>query len=226
MASAESLNQDVEVKGEVDQSTPARIVEQTQQLSLDDFLSVAPAASPDSPERTYDDLREYELDDQEYTIEQGSGPGSDSSGSGDLSEEAEEEDLEEVLIRLGRPLSDTWVTTTFGVESTSLYQQSLQHPLPPLPPLPLPPTFKMPNPNVPKPGPAKLPPKAGLAEWLSEAKQCHYLPETVMKQLCEMVKECLMEGEYCIVAIVSDLLLISFYRVEYPTRLHTSHDLR
>ncbi|TVY81256.1 Serine/threonine-protein phosphatase ppe1 [Lachnellula suecica] len=51
----------------------------------------------------------------------------------------------------------------------------------------------MPAPNVPKPGPAVLGPRAGLPEWLEEAKQCHYLPETVMKQLCEMVKECLME---------------------------------
>jgi serine/threonine-protein phosphatase PP1-1 len=51
------------------------------------------------------------------------------------------------------------------------------------------------NPKVPKPGPAKLTPRAGLEEWLAEAKQCHYLPEAVMKQLCEMVKECLMEGE-------------------------------
>lgn len=47
--------------------------------------------------------------------------------------------------------------------------------------------------NVPKPGPANLRPGAGLDEWLEEAKQCHYLPEPVMKQLCEMVKEVLME---------------------------------
>jgi len=47
--------------------------------------------------------------------------------------------------------------------------------------------------NVPKPGPANLRPGAGLDEWLEEAKQCHYLPEHVMKQLCEMVKEVLME---------------------------------
>ncbi|KAH8878641.1 protein phosphatase 2A [Thozetella sp. PMI_491] len=47
--------------------------------------------------------------------------------------------------------------------------------------------------TVPKPGPAKLRPGAGLDEWLEEAKQCHYLPEPVMKQLCEMVKEVLME---------------------------------
>jgi len=47
--------------------------------------------------------------------------------------------------------------------------------------------------SIPKPGPAKLRPGAGLDEWLEEAKQCHYLPEHVMKQLCEMVKEVLME---------------------------------
>ncbi|CAK7206496.1 sporulation-induced protein [Sporothrix eucalyptigena] len=47
--------------------------------------------------------------------------------------------------------------------------------------------------DVPRPGPAKLTPGAGLDEWLEEAKQCHYLPEAVMKQLCEMVKEVLME---------------------------------
>jgi hypothetical protein len=48
--------------------------------------------------------------------------------------------------------------------------------------------------KVPKPGPAKLSPKSGLDEWLEQAKLCRYLPENVMKQLCEMVKECLMEG--------------------------------
>jgi serine/threonine-protein phosphatase PP1-1 len=48
--------------------------------------------------------------------------------------------------------------------------------------------------SVPKPGPANLRPGAGLDEWLEEAKQCHYLPEPVMKQLCEIVKEVLMEG--------------------------------
>lgn len=61
-------------------------------------------------------------------------------------------------------------------------------------PLPRPRTSKMPNPSVPKPGPANLTKNAGLEQWLEEAKQCHYLPEAVMKQLCEMVKECLMEG--------------------------------
>jgi len=49
--------------------------------------------------------------------------------------------------------------------------------------------------KVPKPGPAKLTARAGLDEWLEQAKQCKYLPESAMKQLCEMVKECLMEGK-------------------------------
>ncbi|RDA83539.1 hypothetical protein CP532_4476 [Ophiocordyceps camponoti-leonardi (nom. inval.)] len=46
---------------------------------------------------------------------------------------------------------------------------------------------------VPRPGPANLSPNAGLDEWLEEAKQCHYLPERAMKELCEKVKEILME---------------------------------
>lgn len=50
--------------------------------------------------------------------------------------------------------------------------------------------------TVPRPGPARLTPGAGLDEWLEEAKQCHYLPEYAMKQLCEYVKECLMEGQF------------------------------
>jgi hypothetical protein len=55
---------------------------------------------------------------------------------------------------------------------------------------------KMSKSTVPKPGPARLTKSAGLEEWLEEAKQCHYLPESVMKQLCEIVKECLMEGRF------------------------------
>lgn len=52
-----------------------------------------------------------------------------------------------------------------------------------------------PKSNVPLPGPAQLSQGAGLDEWLEQAKLCRYLPEAAMKQLCEMVKECLMEGE-------------------------------
>ena len=48
--------------------------------------------------------------------------------------------------------------------------------------------------TIPRPGPANLGPNAGLDEWLEEAKQCHYLPERAMKELCEKVKEILMEG--------------------------------
>ncbi|TQN73276.1 Serine/threonine-protein phosphatase SIT4 [Colletotrichum shisoi] len=47
--------------------------------------------------------------------------------------------------------------------------------------------------HIPRPGPANLSPNAGLDEWLEEAKQCHYLPERAMKELCELVKEVLME---------------------------------
>lgn len=49
--------------------------------------------------------------------------------------------------------------------------------------------------GIPRPGPASLSPNSGLDEWLEEAKQCHYLPERVMKELCEKVKEILMEGQ-------------------------------
>lgn len=49
--------------------------------------------------------------------------------------------------------------------------------------------------DVPQPGPARLSKGAGPDEWLESAKQCKYLPEADMKKLCEIVKECLMEGE-------------------------------
>jgi len=49
--------------------------------------------------------------------------------------------------------------------------------------------------DVPQPGPARLAKGAGPDEWLEQAKQCKYLPEADMKRLCEIVKECLMEGE-------------------------------
>ena len=77
-----------------------------------------------------------------------------------------------------------------AASKSSPYSSSSCYKPRPLPPLPK----KMPGPNVPKPGPAKLTKNADLAEWLEEAKQCHYLPENVMKQLCEVVKEQLMEG--------------------------------
>jgi hypothetical protein len=50
--------------------------------------------------------------------------------------------------------------------------------------------------DVPQPGPARLSKGAGPDEWLEQAKQCKYLPEAEMKRLCEIVKECLMEGKF------------------------------
>ncbi|WPH04472.1 Hypothetical protein R9X50_00736300 [Acrodontium crateriforme] len=49
------------------------------------------------------------------------------------------------------------------------------------------------DPDVPQPGPAQLSSHAGPDEWLEQAKRCRYLPESDMKRLCEIVKECLME---------------------------------
>lgn len=49
--------------------------------------------------------------------------------------------------------------------------------------------------KVPQPGPAKLKRNAGPDEWLEAAKDCKYLSEAHMKQLCEMVKEFMMEGK-------------------------------
>ena len=49
-------------------------------------------------------------------------------------------------------------------------------------------------PSVPQPGPARLKRSAGPDEWLDAAKNCKYLSEHHMKQLCEIVKEFMMEG--------------------------------
>ncbi|EEQ30143.1 sporulation-induced protein [Microsporum canis] len=49
------------------------------------------------------------------------------------------------------------------------------------------------DPSVPQPGPARLKPNAGPDEWLEAAKNCKYLSEHHMKQLCEVVKEYMME---------------------------------
>ena len=51
-------------------------------------------------------------------------------------------------------------------------------------------------PSVPRPGPARLKRNAGLDQWLEAAKNCKYLSEPHMNELCEKVKELLMEGLY------------------------------
>ena len=48
--------------------------------------------------------------------------------------------------------------------------------------------------KLPRPGPAKLSKNAGVDEWLKCAFNNQYLPEPVMKKLCEICKEYLMEG--------------------------------
>lgn len=53
----------------------------------------------------------------------------------------------------------------------------------------------MPESKIPQPGPAKLRRNAGPDEWLEAAKDCKYLSEPHMKQLCEIVKEYMMEGQ-------------------------------
>lgn len=50
-------------------------------------------------------------------------------------------------------------------------------------------------PPVPQPGPARLKRSAGPDEWLEAARNCKYLSEHHMKQLCEIVKEFMMEGQ-------------------------------
>jgi hypothetical protein len=153
---------------------------------------------PSSP--THEDLSKYELGDPNFEGEEAdwSTTTTDSSSSGS-SEGDEEGGIECDLsskrfssLGLGVSVVDHSDSTSSPYSTSPEYKP---RPLPPLPvlrnPQPLP---KMPGPNVPKPGPAKLSRNAGPEEWLEEAKQCHYLPEFVMKQLCEIVKEHLMEG--------------------------------
>ena len=50
--------------------------------------------------------------------------------------------------------------------------------------------------HIPQPGPTSLKRNAGPDEWFEAAKDCKYLSEHHMKQLCELVKEYMMEGLY------------------------------
>ena len=70
--------------------------------------------------------------------------------------------------------------------------------------------------DVPQPGPARLSKGAGPDEWLEQAKTCKYLPEADMKRLCEIVKECLMEGECSFRGPYQASL-----RIRSTTRVHT-----
>ena len=58
----------------------------------------------------------------------------------------------------------------------------------------------MSNIKVPQPGPAMLTKNSGPDEWLKAALNNQYLPEAIMKKLCEICKELLMEGTFYDVA--------------------------
>lgn len=70
----------------------------------------------------------------------------------------------------------------------------LQHPQPLQSPITK--HIAMTDKTIPAPGPAKLKRNAGPDEWLEAAKNCKYLSEHHMKQLCDIVKEFMMEGLY------------------------------
>lgn len=63
------------------------------------------------------------------------------------------------------------------------------------------PSRKMPDKKIPQPGPAKLTVHSGPDEWLQCALRNQHLPEHVMKRLCEMCKELLMEGKFTLVSL-------------------------
>ena len=78
--------------------------------------------------------------------------------------------------------------------------------------------------KVPKPGPAKLSKNADVDEWLEKAMQNKYLPEPVMKKLCEICKEYLMEGMCWSELDLNFAHQLS--RVKYPTSVHSGNSLR
>lgn len=83
--------------------------------------------------------------------------------------------------------------------------------------------------DVPQPGPAKLTPNAGPDEWLEQAKLCRYLPEADMKRLCEIVKECLMEGktDRSLSCFILNPCHATTYRARTPnTALRVKHTTR
>ena len=80
-------------------------------------------------------------------------------------------------------------------------------------------------PSVPQPGPARLKRSAGPDEWLDAAKNCKYLSEHHMKQLCEIVKEFMMEGQK-LCSVSGHSFAHSQCRIEHTTCLYTSYDMR
>lgn len=92
-----------------------------------------------------------------------------------------------ILSDLGVPLL-SWRPACSRVPTTKGSRSSK-----PLPVLTMPP-------SVPQPGPARLKRSAGPDEWLDAARNCKYLSEHHMKQLCEIVKEFMMEGQSLVCA--------------------------
>lgn len=84
----------------------------------------------------------------------------------------------------------------------------------------------MPDPKVPQPGPAKLTKNSGPDEWLKAALNNQYLPEAIMKKLCEICKEMLMEGKlprsYQFPIFEADS---NSYRIQYSASFYSSDDL-
>jgi hypothetical protein len=81
----------------------------------------------------------------------------------------------------------------------------------------------MPDSKIPQPGPAKLKRNAGPDEWLEAAKDCKYLSEPHMKQLCEIVKEYMMEGELDQLMISS--LFTDMRRIQHSACFDTGHSV-
>lgn len=84
----------------------------------------------------------------------------------------------------------------------------------------------MPDPKVPQPGPAKLTKGSGPDEWLKAALNNQYLPEAIMKKLCEICKEMLMEGSLPrMLPILGLKANIIFHRIQHSTSFHPSNNL-
>ena len=82
---------------------------------------------------------------------------------------------------------------------------------------------------VPQPGPAKLTKNSTIDEWLQCALQNQYLPEAIIKKLCEMCKELLMEGTLSpyrsCYTITSISKLKPFIRIKHTASINTCHCL-